>query len=76
MKSGAKLLILDQVITDRGPTALFGALIDLLMLVVHAGRERTQGEFESLLRASGFELTQVKATHTPISLLEAVPIKQ
>ena len=76
MKSGAKLLIFEQVIADRGPTALLGALIDLMMLVVHAGRERTQGEFESLLRASGFELTQLKATHTPISLLEAVPIKQ
>jgi hypothetical protein len=76
MKSDAKLLIFEQVIADRGPTALLGALMDLLMLVVHAGQERTQGEFESLLRASGFELTQVKTTHTPISLLEAVPIKQ
>jgi ubiquinone/menaquinone biosynthesis C-methylase UbiE len=41
MKPGAKLLVVELVVPEAGPAALFGSLIDLQMLVVHGGRERT-----------------------------------
>ena len=73
MGPGAKLIVAELVIPEAGPAALLGSLLDLHMLVVHAGRERTKEEFVELLDDSGYELKRVIATSTPISLIEAIP---
>ena len=46
--------------------------IDLNMMVMTGGRERTEAEFKSLLAASGFELTRVIRTTFPVCVIEAV----
>jgi hypothetical protein len=51
----------------------FGPFFDLHMLVVAGGKERTEGEFRSLLAEAGFALTGVRATRSRVSLVEAEP---
>jgi len=73
LKTGAKLLTVKLVVPEEGPKALFGALLDLHMLVVNGGRERTEAEFAKLLQASGYQLQHVISTPTPASIIEAQP---
>ena len=65
------ILIVDSVIppgNDPHP----GKLLDLEMLVAPGGVERTAAEFETLLTYSGFRLTRIIPTHSPVSIVEAV----
>jgi O-methyltransferase domain len=48
-------------------------LMDLNMLVMTGGRERTATEFGKLLAAAGFEMTRVLPTKSPFSLVEGRP---
>jgi hypothetical protein len=72
MNGRGKLLLVECVIPDSGGP-LFSKLIDLQMLVVTGGRERTQSQFESLLAAAGFRLNKVVQTAVPECVIEAVP---
>ena len=74
MSETARLLILETVIPP-GNEWFSGKLLDLNMLVISGGRERTQAQFESLLGSSGFELTRIVPTLLPrVSVVEARPI--
>jgi hypothetical protein len=46
-------------------------MMDLTMLGMLSGRERTAPEFADLLAAAGFRLDRVLATAGPMSVLEA-----
>ena len=70
MREDAKLLIVDTVIPS-GNTSHPAKLIDLNMMVLCTGQERTEREFENLLKATGFALTAITATQSPSSLIEA-----
>jgi hypothetical protein len=50
----------------------FGKLIDMEMLLIPGGRERTEEEFASLFARAGFELTRVVPTASALSVIEAV----
>ncbi|HET9786855.1 MAG TPA: methyltransferase [Pyrinomonadaceae bacterium] len=70
--SDGRLLLVDVVIPpSREPH--FGKFIDLNMLVMTGGLERTEAEFRKLLDASGFRLARVINTESPISIVEAEP---
>ncbi|MDT5195294.1 MAG: hypothetical protein QOH20_2048, partial [Mycobacterium sp.] len=45
--------------------------LDLEMLVVNAGRERTADEYRTLLQDAGFQIARVIPTASPFSLVEA-----
>jgi len=45
-------------------------LLDLNMLVMNGGRERTQAEFQRLFAAAGLRMTKVKPTLSPLSIVE------
>jgi hypothetical protein len=49
-----------------------GKLIDIEMLLMPGGRERTAEEFASLFERAGFELTRIVPTESPPSVVEAV----
>jgi len=72
MGSQAKLLVIETVLPLSDDPA-FGSLLDLNVLVMSGGRERTRDEYCSLLEKSGFRLTQVIPTLAPVSILEAIP---
>ena len=48
-------------------------MVDLNMLVITGGRERTKAEYEALLHRAGFTLTQIVPTASPFSVIEARP---
>jgi hypothetical protein len=54
----------------NGPT--YAKLVDLIILTLVGGKERTQAEWRSLLADGGFELVGI-AGDPATSLLEAVP---
>ena len=68
----ARLLVIEVVLplTDE---PVFGSLLDLNMLVMSGGRERTKDEYARLLEESGFRLTQAIPTRALVSILEAIP---
>jgi hypothetical protein len=45
--------------------------MDLNMMVLLAGRERTAGQYGELLAASGFRLIDVRPTHSPMQVVVA-----
>jgi O-methyltransferase len=65
--------MLVDVVIPPGREPHFGKFIDLNMLVMTGGLERTQEEFRRLLEASGLRLVRVVNTDSPISVVEAVP---
>ena len=67
-----KLLLLESVLPERSSSDI-GLLIDLEMLVVVGGKERTHAEWANLLGRAGFRLNRVVHTATPVSIIEAVP---
>jgi hypothetical protein len=64
-----RLLVVDRVLS-RTTDLPAAALVDLVMLKNHAGRERTEDEFRTLLSGAGFELTHV-APAGLVCILEA-----
>jgi hypothetical protein len=65
-----RLLLLETVLTPSSDPAR--RLMDLLMMVLTGGRERTESEFRSLLRNAGFSLTRVISTKGA-SIIESRP---
>jgi transposase-like protein len=70
--SDGKLLVVEQVLPPANEPSL-GKWLDLHMLVLLGGQERTESEYRSLLAAAGFELTRVIPTQAGASVVEAVP---
>jgi hypothetical protein len=46
--------------------------MDLNMLVMTGGKERTEAEFRDLFGRAGFELAKVHATESPLSIVEGL----
>ena len=55
-----------------GGTPDLGKFIDIEMLLFPGGRERTADEFRSLFERSGFHMTKVVPTKSPLSVVEAI----
>jgi SAM-dependent methyltransferase len=70
LASNGKLLVVEMVIPPDNRPGIAQAM-DLNMLVVLGGRERTEAEFEDLFREAGFRLERVIPTHSPFFVLEA-----
>jgi hypothetical protein len=66
---GGKLILLESVI---GPGPDLGKFIDIEMLNLPGGRERSADEFRALFAGAGFEMTKVVPTKAPLSVVEAV----
>jgi hypothetical protein len=73
MHRRAKLLLIESVIQSGNEPAL-GKHLDLLMLALTGGTERTEEEYRALLEASGFRLTRVVPTAAEIHAIEAAPM--
>ena len=65
-------MLVDTVVPDTDSKS-FSKLLDLNMLVMTGGRERTQAEFFGLLDASDYRLTRIVPTMAPQCVIEAVP---
>jgi hypothetical protein len=68
-----KLLLVEMVIPpDNQPSP--SQAMDLNMLVVVGGRERTEHEYRNLLQGASFRLDRVIPTHSPFSVIEATRV--
>lgn len=67
---GTRLLVIDAVLPADGSPHPALAL-DIVMLMVVRGRERTAAEFEDLLTRAGFRLRRILATRAMSSVIEA-----
>lgn len=71
MANGGKILLVESVIRPGAATS-FSKFMDLNMLVMTGGRERTETEYRALLDAAGLNLTRIIPTRTEMSVIEAV----
>jgi hypothetical protein len=68
----AKLLLLESIIPDD-PGPAWAKTLDVHMLTLLSGRQRTRPEYEELLGDAGFTLQREIPTRADISILEATP---
>lgn len=71
MKPGGRLLIVEMVLPP-GDAPHPGKILDMVMLVLIGGQERTEREYAVLLDKAGFRLNRVVTTESPVSVIEAV----
>ncbi len=67
-----RLLIVEAVIPP-GNDPFPAKFLDLTMLVIPGGKERTREEYEALFAEAGFSLSQIVPTSTEMSVIEGRP---
>ena len=71
MPAHGKLLLVESVIPP-GNEPFGGKFLDLVMLLMPGGKERTRNEYQTLFEKAGFTLSQIVPTSTEVSIIEAV----
>jgi hypothetical protein len=66
----AKLLLIEGILPEDS-TSGWIEMLDIFMLALITGRERTRREFETLLNSSGFRLDKVIDVGLSTSIVEA-----
>jgi hypothetical protein len=69
MDGSGRLLLVEQVIAP-GNEPSFGKWLDLEMLVIPGGRERTSDEYRDLFAGAGFRLAEIHPTAAGPSVIE------
>jgi len=72
MQQAGRLLIIEAVVRP-GDEPDPAKILDLAMLLIPGGQERSQEEYRILLEKAGFRLTRVVPTRTSASIIEAIP---
>ena len=70
--SGGKLLLVEHVIPEDNQP-FFGKLLDLTMLLLPGGQERTEEEYRRLFNRAGFRLKRIVPTDSGVSVIEGEP---
>ena len=65
-----KLLIIELVLSGMNEPG-FAKLLDIEMMLIPGGRERTIDEYGALLESAGFRITRVIPTVVPVVVIEA-----
>jgi hypothetical protein len=73
VKDDSTLLIRDNVLSDND---VQGSTLDITMMIMTGGEERTESEWKNLLKSAGFALTRVYKKEGQLDLIEAKPDKQ
>ena len=71
--AGTKLILLETPVL-AGDAPQMVKWLDLEMLMMPGGRERSEDEYRALLAASGFQLHRVLPTKSPLNILESVSV--
>jgi SAM-dependent methyltransferase len=70
LRPNGRVVLVERVIPEDGATG-DASLIDLNMLVVLPGRERTVSQYGNLLARAGLSLDRIVSTASPFSVIEA-----
>ena len=73
MNPGGRVLIVEMVIPE-GDVPHPGKLLDIVMLAIPGGEERTAGQYAELLGKAGLRMTRVVPTTSLVSVVEAEPV--
>lgn len=73
LKTGGSLHIIEMIIKP-GNNPSVAKLLDLEMMVLSNGKERSEEEFKVLLRQGGFEISNILSIDTELFLIEAMKI--
>lgn len=68
---GGRVLVVEMIISEDG-TPSAAHLMDVNMLVLLPGKERTATEYSKLFAAAGLTPGRVLPTHSPFSIVEAI----
>jgi hypothetical protein len=71
MKPDGRLLIVEMVLPE-GDEPHMGKMLDMMMMLVPGGEERTPSEYAELLEPNGFRVNRVVPTASAVSVVEAV----
>lgn len=71
MNADARLLLVEMVLPDDD-TPHPGKMLDMIMLTVMGGEERTASQYSALLAQAGFRMTKVIPTASLAAIVEAV----
>jgi hypothetical protein len=69
----ARVLIVETLVSET-PGPQWGKTLDLIMLAVTGGRERTSSEYSALLATAGFHLERIVPTRSSYAVVEAVVV--
>jgi hypothetical protein len=70
MPAHARLLVVESVIPP-GNEPFAGKFLDLVMLMIPGGKERTAEEYTALFADAGFKLNRIVPTQSEVSVIEA-----
>jgi hypothetical protein len=70
---GTKLLLIECIVPEE-PKPSWTKMLDLQMLVLLSGKERTEKEYSGMLRTAGFRLDRVIDIGMSTSILESVAV--
>ncbi|WP_083582587.1 methyltransferase [Phormidesmis priestleyi] len=73
MNHDSKLLLVELIVPSGNAPSL-SKILDLEMLAVFGGVERTEAEYRSLLLSAGLKLTRIYDSPCPWSVIEAIPV--
>jgi 2-polyprenyl-3-methyl-5-hydroxy-6-metoxy-1,4-benzoquinol methylase len=73
LNPGGKVLVVESVV-PAGNEPGFVKWLDLTMLVIPEGKERTEAEYRELFASAGFHLTRVVHSAGELDVLEAAPV--
>ena len=71
MRRGGRVLVVESVI-PLGNEPHPGKLLDVVMLAIPGGRERTADQYRALFAAAGLKVTRIVPTASPVSVVEGV----
>ena len=71
LPAGGRVLVIESVIAP-GNEPSFGKLLDINMLLIPGGRERTEAEYRDLFRRAGFRLSRIVPTGQDLSVIEGL----
>ncbi|MBC2869367.1 methyltransferase [Streptomyces mexicanus] len=71
MRPGGRLLLMEMVVPDKPNAPHASKLVDLWLMLLVGGKERTAGQYARLLAEAGFRLERVVQTAGAISVVEA-----
>ncbi len=73
MRDSGRVVIIDTVLQPLNEPSPQKAMMDLMMLTLVPGHERTEAEFASLFQQAGMRLSRVIDTTCGNSIVEAIP---
>jgi SAM-dependent methyltransferase len=74
IRPDGRVLIMESVVDPTSGVGAPAKLLDVNMLVMTGGRERTAEEYAALYRSSGFELLRVVPAGPMLSVIEGRPV--